>query len=110
MYVGFHTLFFSTQHIYVTTGIARVQGAQYNTWETAITFVCTLYAAQNMGVKADLIANVSAYVLLCRLLYPLMYALDLDFFRTCMWYFSFQAMLVMAFSGCFPDVILPLLK
>ena len=67
--------------------------------ETAITFVCTLYAAQNMGVNADLIRyNVSAYVLLCRLLYPLMYGFDLDFFASCAWYFSFQAMLVMASS------------
>ena len=90
--------------------ISRMQGAQYNTWETTISFLCTLYAAQNTGVSSSIIVNVSAYVLLCRLLYPIMYVFDLDFFRTCMWYFAFQAMLMMAFAGCFPGVIAPLLE
>ena len=90
--------------------IARVQGAQYNTWETCIFFMCTLYAAQNTGVSDKLITNTSAFVLAMRVVYPFFYAFDLDLFRTMTWYFALQAMVMIGFAGCFPNQILPLLK
>ena len=89
--------------------IERVQAAQNNTWEAAITTVCTFFVATSLEVPTVLLAKIATLLLLIRLAYPLAYAFDLDFLRTQLWFTGLHCCVLAAFGGLFPDTILPML-
>lgn len=66
--------------------ITRLQGAQANTWEACIFMGCTFFVAVSLKLDEILFAKMSTLFLLCRLIYPIVYALDMDFLRTQVWY------------------------
>ena len=61
--------------------IDRVQGAQYNTWEACICMLVSFYVGSGLNLPALLFAKIAAFVLLNRLAYPIVYALDIDLLR-----------------------------
>ena len=65
--------------------IERVQSAQYNTWESAILAVCCFFVAIEEKLTPSLFSELAALLLVCRLVYPLPYALDVDLVRTQVW-------------------------
>ena len=65
--------------------IERVQSAQYNTWESAILAVCCFVVAIEEKLTPSLFSEFAALLLVCRLVYPLPYALDVDLVRTQVW-------------------------
>ena len=65
--------------------IERVQSAQYNTWESAILAVCCFVVAIEEKLTPSLFSELAALLLVCRLVYPLPYALDVDLVRTQVW-------------------------
>ena len=65
--------------------IERVQSAQYNTWESAILAVCCFFVGIEEKLTPSLFSELAALLLVCRLVYPLPYALDVDLARTQVW-------------------------
>ena len=65
--------------------IERVQSAQYNTWESAILAVCCFFVGIEEKLTPSLFSELAALLLVCRLVYPLPYALDVDLVRTQVW-------------------------
>ena len=65
--------------------IERVQSSQYNTWESAILAVCCFVVAIEEKLTPSLFSELAALLLVCRLVYPLPYALDVDLVRTQVW-------------------------
>ncbi len=65
--------------------IERVQSSQYNTWESAILAVCCFFVGIEEKLTPSLFSELAALLLVCRLVYPLPYALDVDLVRTQVW-------------------------
>ncbi len=65
--------------------IERVQSAQYNTWESAILAVCCFFVGIEEKLTPSLFSELASLLLVCRLVYPLPYALDIDLVRTQVW-------------------------
>ena len=86
----------------------RMQQAQYNTWEACIYTVSTFYVAGSLGLQEALFAKMATLFLLIRVLYPVAYALDLDFFRTALWLTGINTCLMTAFAALFPESVVPM--
>jgi len=94
----------------------RMQGAQYNTWEATICLLCAVFVATTSdfgGIltssdKVGFLAKLSTFFLLCRVVYPIAYALDIDLLRTQLWFNGLYATLVLSFGALFPDSIVPM--
>ena len=89
--------------------IERVQGAQYNTYEACIHMLCTFYIAQSLNLPSLLFAKLASFFLVCRAVYPIVYALDIDMLRTQAWMTGLYAVSMVAFAALFPDTIMPIL-
>ena len=89
--------------------IARIQAAQYNTFECCIYMLCTFFVAKELGVPKLLFAKIATLLVLLRVIYPVFYATDLDMFRTQAWLTGLHACMLLGFAGLFPDTILPML-
>ena len=65
----------------------RVQGAQHNTWEATMCLLCAVFVAMSSDFpkgfdKVGFLAKLTTCFLLCRVAYPVAYALDIDLLRT----------------------------
>ena len=87
----------------------RVQQAQYNTWEACIYTVSTFYVAASLDLSETLFAKMATLLLLIRVLYPIVYGLDLDFLRTTLWLMGIHTCLMTAFAGLFAESVVPML-
>lgn len=87
----------------------RVQGAQYNTFEAISCMLCSFFIAVMLKLPTLVFAKMATLFLLCRLAYPIMYALDIDLLRTQLWLTALHACFMMSFAMLFPDTILPML-
>ena len=87
----------------------RVQQAQYNTWEACICTVSTFYVAASLDLSEALFAKMATLLLLIRVLYPIVYGLDLDFLRTTLWLMGIHTCLMTAFAGLFAESVVPML-
>ena len=87
----------------------RVQQAQYNTWEACICTVSTFYVAASLDLSETLFAKMATLLLLIRVLYPIVYGLDLDFLRTTLWLMGIHTCLMTAFAGLFAESVVPML-
>ena len=86
----------------------RVQDAQYNTFEAAITMVCSFFVASSLNLEPTLYAKLATLVLLLRVAYPFAYGMDIDIVRTQLWLTALIALVVCSFGALFPETVLPL--
>ena len=84
--------------------IERVQSAQYNTWESAILAVCCFFVASEEKLTPSLFSELAALLLVCRLVYPLPYALDVDLARTQIWLTGLYATIMVAACALYPTM------
>ena len=68
----------------------------------------TFYVAGSLGLQEALFAKMATFLLLIRVLYPVFYALDLDFFRTALWLTGITTCLMTAFAALFPESVVPM--
>ena len=88
--------------------IERVQAAQYNTWEAAILAVCCFFVATEEKLSASLFTDLAALFLVCRIVYPLPYALGLDLLRTQVWLTGLYACIMVGACALYPGTMQPL--
>ena len=88
--------------------IERVQSSQYNTWESAILAVCCFVVAIEEKLTPSLFSELAALLLVCRLVYPLPYALDVDLVRTQVWLTGLYATIMVAACSLYPETMQPL--
>ena len=88
--------------------IERVQSSQYNTWESAILAVCCFVVAIEEKLTPSLFSELAALLLVCRLVYPLPYALDVDLVRTQVWLTGLYATIMVAACALYPETMQPL--
>ena len=88
--------------------IERVQSSQYNTWESAILAVCCFVVAIEEKLTPSLFSELAALLLVCRLVYPLPYALDVDLVRTQVWLTGLYATIMVAACAMYPETMQPL--
>jgi uncharacterized MAPEG superfamily protein len=91
----------------------RVQGAQHNTWEATMCLLCAVFVAMSSDFpkgfdKVGFLAKLTTCFLLCRVAYPVAYALDIDLLRTLLWFTGLYTTLMLSFGALFPDSILPM--
>ena len=89
--------------------ISRTQAAQYNTFECCILMLCTFFVAKELAVPKLLFAKIATLLLLLRVTYPVLYATDLDMFRTQVWLTGTYPCVLLGFAALFPDTVLPML-
>jgi len=89
--------------------IARLQAAQYNTFEACIYMICSFFIASDLGVPKLLFAKIATLFFWLRMIYPVFYATDLDFFRTQAWLTGLYACILLCLAALFPDTVLPML-
>ena len=87
----------------------RVQGAQYNTWEACIHMTVAFFVAVNLKFPPLLFAKLATLFLALRLVYPFVYALDIDLLRTQFWLTGLYVLCMISFGQLFPETIMPLL-
>ena len=91
----------------------RVQGAQHNTWEATMCLLCAVFVAMSSDFpkgfdKVGFLAKLTTFFLLCRVAYPVAYALDIDLLRTLLWFTGLYTTLMLSFGALLPDSILPM--
>eukprot|EP00939_MAST-03C_sp_MAST-3C-sp1_P002929 g2929.t1 len=90
--------------------ISYLQSAQLNTWEACIYAIGSVFVSSSLSFPKDLAAKLCTFFLICRIVYPVFYVLDLDLFRTFAWFAGYYAMLLLAFGALYPGTIVPLLQ
>ena len=74
---------------------------------TCIYMLCTLVVCTNLNAPSkSVVARTFAYFFLNRVLYPIVYALDLDIVRTLLWFNGLYACTALSLSAVFPGLIL----
>ena len=71
--------------------------------------LCTFFVAKELAVPKLLFAKIATLLLLLRVTYPVLYATDLDMFRTQVWLTGTYACVLLGFAALFPDTVLPML-
>ena len=79
------------------------------TGEACIYTVSTFYVAASLDLSEALFAKMATLLLLIRVLYPIVYGLDLDFLRTTLWLMGIHTCLMTAFAGLFAESVVPML-
>ena len=77
-------------------------------WESAILAVCCFVVAIEEKLTPSLFSELAALLLLCRLVYPLPYALDVDLVRTQVWLTGLYATIMVAACALYPETMQPL--
>ena len=68
-----------------------------------------LTIAGQLNLPEELFAKMATLFLVCRVVYPFFYALDLDLLRTTTWLIGMHISMMISFASLFPGTILPML-
>ena len=81
---------------------------QVHRWESAILAVCCFFVGIEEKLTPSLFSELAALLLICRLVYPLPYALDVDLARTQVWLTGLYATIMVAACALYPETMQPL--
>ena len=92
----------------VASRVASTAPRRCSRRESAILAVCCFFVAAEEKLTPSLFSELSALLLVCRLVYPLPYALDVDLVRTQVWLTGLYATIMVAACALYPETMQPL--